>query len=190
MMIRPLYTHKATELLLIGPPSSGKRTLARQLMRCTDVFFSINVAESFSSESLGSIPSIDYVMLVVDITNGTSTTLLEKALQGLSPRHLSFQCCVIVTKVDQAGLAVIDTNEVNTCVEKYSEAQVFHVNLKDERERRKVCEQLARLVRINTLQQKGIQPVLLRSIAPPRQWHDSDNPNQSVSEEDHSTNLL
>ncbi|KAL0079939.1 hypothetical protein F4703DRAFT_1871742 [Phycomyces blakesleeanus] len=159
-------------------------------MRCTDVFFSINVAESFSSESLGSIPSIDYVMLVVDITNGTSTTLLEKALQGLSPRHLSFQCCVIVTKVDQAGLAVIDTNEVNTCVEKYSEAQVFHVNLKDERERRKVCEQLARLVRINTLQQKGIQPVLLRSIAPPRQWHDSDNPNQSVSEEDHSTNLL
>ncbi|KAI9018576.1 hypothetical protein CLU79DRAFT_837163 [Phycomyces nitens] len=188
-MLRPLYTHKPTELLLIGPPSSGKRTLARQLMRCTNVFFSINVAENFSIESLESIPSIDHVIIIVDTTNGTSLQLLEQALQGLSPRHLAFQCCVVVTKVDQAGLAVIDTIEISACVERYSEAQIFHVNLKDERERRKVCEQLARLVRINTLQQKGIQPILLCSMVP-RQWHTGDHASQSVSEKDSSREPL
>ncbi|KAI7871438.1 hypothetical protein BDF14DRAFT_1878291 [Spinellus fusiger] len=171
-MLRPLYTHRATHLLIVGPVGSGKRTLSRQLLRSPDIFYSVHIAETVCREKLDSLMKIDCVVLVVDRTNRTSLGLLRESLQTLSPHCLTLQCCVVVTKgkwrsvftFDVVGAASIALKDLHFVTAQCPEMQFFHANLEDTLERRKVCAQLVRFMRVSAFQQRHLSPVVLRSV--------------------------
>ncbi|KAI8334669.1 hypothetical protein BC941DRAFT_431829 [Chlamydoabsidia padenii] len=158
-MLRPLGTNKATNILIVGPSSSGKRTLANELIRSTKVFFKTHLLEDINDDLVDLVKEMDYVLLIVDMTNPASLELLKQALGHMSPDFLSFKCSIVFTKVDMTDMWMLIEDQVRTSIQQYGNMFTFYVNLKDEFRRRKMCEQLTRAIAIGTCQQRNINPL-------------------------------
>ncbi|KAI9264223.1 hypothetical protein BDA99DRAFT_51082 [Phascolomyces articulosus] len=164
MILRPLYTQRPIEVLLIGPANSGKRTLANQLISCRDTFISTSTNEELPKNAFETLGHVDFIFFVLDMTNRQSLKVLERALERIAPDYLVNRCAVVATKIDALQISLMDEDRVQFIVDQYtSEMQVFRCNLSDDRERRKLCDQLARLIRINQLQQKNINMSLVKA---------------------------
>ncbi|KAI8372937.1 uncharacterized protein BYT42DRAFT_578663 [Radiomyces spectabilis] len=163
-MLRPLYTQRSTDVLLVGPPLSGKRTLAKQLLKCSDAYFSTHIAETFTRQLDSQVGRIDYVLILVDVTNSNSLMVLRETLQRMDPAYLTYKCAIVVTKVDKRRLWAFDEHDLTVLADSYSHLQLFHVNLEDDDTRKSVCDQLGRIIRISTLQQKDVHTMLLRTV--------------------------
>ncbi|KAL1930312.1 hypothetical protein VTP01DRAFT_10474 [Rhizomucor pusillus] len=163
-MLRPLYTQRATEVLIIGPTASGKRTVAKQLIKSRDVYLSVSTAESMPRDIFLHVPHVDFILFMVDMTNKESLTTLERALQTIEPTYGYSKCAVVVSKVDSVQTWAFEFDSVKNLLTEYNDIPLFHVNLKDEPERRDVCSQITRTIRISALQQKDVDPLLLKSL--------------------------
>ncbi|KAI8978577.1 hypothetical protein BDB01DRAFT_263652 [Pilobolus umbonatus] len=181
-MLRPIYTRRPFELLIVGPPFSGKRTLSEQLLKNKDVYVKINVADTLPNRHLD---RVDYVIIMVDMTNLSSKTLLYQLLNTLTPSYLSTKVSVVVTKVDKCDYYVFEKEEIRQWVESYFDIPLFYVNLNIMTEKRLMSEQLMRVIQINTLQHSNINTLFIRSIEVFDTYND--NSRSSVSEQSMST---
>ncbi|KAI9305255.1 hypothetical protein BJ944DRAFT_287962 [Cunninghamella echinulata] len=157
-MLRPLYTRKATNILLVGTPSSGKRTLAKQLLQSSQVYLSTYTLEEITIQELNTIKDIDYVLLLVDFTNPFSTKLLETYLSHMTNDFLLTRCSIVFTKVDQKHLWMINDDRIYEVIQQFGNITTFYVNLSNQVSRKKTTEQIIRLICINTSQQRHISP--------------------------------
>ncbi|KAI8147644.1 hypothetical protein BJV82DRAFT_664874 [Fennellomyces sp. T-0311] len=164
MILRPQYTQRPLEILLIGPVNSGKRTLAEQLIKCRNTYISINTIEGLSMEYIRYIKSCDYVLIIVDLLNRQSLSNLREALSRTDSRYLVDRCAVVITKVDAPMAWMMDEHEVQNLVDLYvPDIYVFRANLTDEDDCQLLCDRIARIVRISALQQKGVTTALIKS---------------------------
>ncbi|KAI7882953.1 hypothetical protein K492DRAFT_205801 [Lichtheimia hyalospora FSU 10163] len=164
-MLRPIYTQRAVQVLLLGPPLSGKRTLATQLLKCPSVYFSISTAENLSKNPMDVIERIDYILFMLDMTNRTSLTIFEEALQQIPAVYLYNKCGIVFTRVDAVKYWTITENDVTTLTDKYTAGLPrFRVNLEDENQRSRICDQITRTIKITALQQKNVSSLLLKSL--------------------------
>ncbi|KAI9311174.1 hypothetical protein BX666DRAFT_1068594 [Dichotomocladium elegans] len=130
MILRPQSTKRPIEILLIGPAGSGKRTLAKQLLKCREVFFSINTAEKLPVNVFRSLNYLDYVLVLVDMTNKASLQTLEQTLQHATAHYLYTKCAVVITKVDLEDQWSLSEEDIAKMIHNYTpDLQRFHVNL-------------------------------------------------------------
>ncbi|CAO3645927.1 unnamed protein product [Cunninghamella blakesleeana] len=142
-MLRPLYTRKATNILLVGTPSSGKRTLARQLLQSPEVFFSTYTLEEITTSELESIKCGLCI-----ITGGLNQ----------SPY-------IVFTKVDQKHLWMINDDQIYDIIQQFGNITTFYANLSNQVIRKKVVEQIIKLICINTSQQRNIHPLISQFLS-------------------------
>ncbi|KAI8644904.1 hypothetical protein BD408DRAFT_412685 [Parasitella parasitica] len=160
-MLKPQYTRRPFNILLIGPPLSGKRTLATQLLKTKDVFYKIHTAESIPTKPLS---RIDFVFIMVDMTQSYSLTLLNQLLQQMQDRFLVTKTTVLVTKMDKRNRWQFEVEQVQDSIKSVFDVPVFYVNFTNELEKRKIVDQLSRLVKTSTLQYKNTSGILLNSV--------------------------
>ncbi|SAM07955.1 hypothetical protein [Absidia glauca] len=158
-MLRPLYTNKATKVLLVGSPSSGKRTLANQMMNCPEIFYTTHLLEEINDSLLDRVLDMDYVLLMVDMTNPASEALLNQTLTFMSPGHILSKCAIVFTKVDMTDIWMVNEMEVRNLIQRFGNPMVFYANLKDDYLRKKTCDQLTRAISIGTFQQRQVHPL-------------------------------
>ncbi|KAG2209383.1 hypothetical protein INT46_009515 [Mucor plumbeus] len=160
-MLKPQYTRRSFNVLLIGPALSGKRTLASQLLRAKDVFYKIYTVESLPKKPLA---RIDYVLITVDMTQLHSLTILKALTQHMKDRFLTNKMAVVVTKMDKRGKWQFEVEEIQKSVESIFDVHVFYVNFLNELEKKRISDQLSRLIKTNTLQYKNVCTTLLNSV--------------------------
>ncbi|KAI9247636.1 hypothetical protein BY458DRAFT_527091 [Sporodiniella umbellata] len=160
-MLRPTYTRRPFQILLVGPTSVGKRTLATQLLKCRDVFYSINVAESLPKKTLD---RIDYILVLVDMTNANSLVLANRILEQVSPKYLSAKLAVVATKTDAIHSWTFEKAEMESIVRSFYDIHIFYANLTNTIECKTVCDQISRLIKINTLQYSGLNSLWLKTL--------------------------
>ncbi|KAI8066232.1 uncharacterized protein B0P05DRAFT_589825 [Gilbertella persicaria] len=160
-MLRPQYTRRPFELMILGRPNSGKRTLSDQLLKVKDVFFSINIAEDVPQRDLD---RIDYVLILVDLTQEESLWLLDQSLHQMNARFLVKKSSVVVTKFDKLKSREIDIEQVKSVVTSFFDVPLFYVNLSNQIEKTRLCYQLTRKIKTETLQLKQINTSLLRCL--------------------------
>ncbi|KAI8093623.1 uncharacterized protein BX664DRAFT_330166 [Halteromyces radiatus] len=158
-MLRPLYSNHATKLLLIGPPFSGKRTLAKQLLLSTTLFYSISTLEDADQSSFDMVKNMDYIFIFVDMTNSTSLILLEKTLANMIPEYLLCKCAIVFTKVDMVPNWMLSEDQVHNTIQNYGSPLTFYVNLSDDLMRKKITDQMTRAISIGTFQQRNVHPL-------------------------------
>ncbi|KAI9493762.1 hypothetical protein BDB00DRAFT_821564 [Zychaea mexicana] len=164
MILRPRYTQRATQVLLVGPANSGKRTLADQLISSRETFISLGTDEELSATALDELGQVDFVLFLVDMTNKNSLLTLYRSFEHVAPEYLTNRCAVLMTKVDAVEAWTLDEEKVQRIINQYTpDIYTFRCNLSDRRERQKLGDQLARLVRISTLQQKNITMPLIKA---------------------------
>ncbi|GAA5812174.1 hypothetical protein MFLAVUS_005624 [Mucor flavus] len=160
-MLRPQYTRRPFELMLIGPPLSGKRTLSRQFLKCRDVFFSIsNVAENVPKRQ---IPRVDYILIMVDMTNRECLNVLAMALSQIKSTYLTHKLAVVVTKADIPNRWSIEKSEIEQMIAPYTDLQLFYINLTNATEKKAIADQITRLIKINTLQYQNLDIDYIKS---------------------------
>ncbi|ORZ24296.1 hypothetical protein BCR42DRAFT_446260 [Absidia repens] len=158
-MLRPLYTNRATKVLLVGPASSGKRTLANQLMRSPKIFYSTHLMDEMDMDCFDRLVDMDYVLIFVDMTNTASLKLLEDTFAHMEPEYLLYKCAIIFTKVDMVNLWMLDEDHVRHIIEQHGSPYTFYANLQDELLRRNIGEQITRAICIGTFQQRQVHPL-------------------------------
>ncbi|KAI9245397.1 hypothetical protein EDC94DRAFT_628439 [Helicostylum pulchrum] len=159
-MLRPQYTRRPFEIMLIGPPLSGKRTLSRQFLKCRDVFFSINVAEKVPRRQ---IPRVDYILVMIDMTNRECLNVLSMALSQIKATYLTHKLAVVVTKADIPNRWCIEKLEIEKMVAPYTDLQLFYINLTNQVEKKAIVDQITRLIKINTLQYQNLDIDYIKS---------------------------
>ncbi|CAO3639885.1 unnamed protein product [Mucor fragilis] len=160
-MLKPQYTRRPFNVLLIGPALSGKRTLATQLLKSTDVFYKIFTAESLPSKPLA---RIDYVVVTVDMTQAHSLALLDQALHHMQERFLANKLAVVVTKMDRRSQWQFEVERVQALLASVFSVHVLHVNFLNALEKRRTTDQLSRLIKTNTLQYRHVCTPLLNTV--------------------------
>ncbi|KAG2230889.1 hypothetical protein INT48_003338 [Thamnidium elegans] len=125
-MLRPQYTRRPFEIMLIGPSLSGKKTLSRQFLKCRDVFFSINIAESVPKRQ---IPRVDYILIMVDMTNRECLNVLCLALSQIKATYLTHKLAIVITKADMPNRWSMEKTEIEQLVAPYTDLQLFYINL-------------------------------------------------------------
>ncbi|KAG2195174.1 hypothetical protein INT47_006456 [Mucor saturninus] len=130
-MLRPQYTRRPFELMLIGPTFSGKQTLAKELLQCRQVFFQVNTATEIPQHEL---PRVDYILIMVDMVNRYSLVLLEEALNRMTSKYLTHHLAIVVSKVDIPEKWNISKNELHTLLQPFPDVQLFYANLESIRE--------------------------------------------------------
>ncbi|KAJ8655889.1 hypothetical protein O0I10_008328 [Lichtheimia ornata] len=164
-MLRPIYTQRAVQVLLLGPSLSGKRTLASELLKCPSAYFSISTAENLSKNPMDVIDRIDYILFMLDMTNRNSLTIFHEALKQIPAAYLYNKCGIVFTRVDAVKFWTISEKDVTQLTDKYTVGLPrFRVNLEDENQRSRICDQIARAIKIAALQQKNVSGLLLRSL--------------------------
>ncbi|KAI8066724.1 hypothetical protein BC940DRAFT_302143 [Gongronella butleri] len=159
-MLRPTFTTRPINLLLIGRPGSGKRTLAQQLMRSPDMFFKVHVLEQSDSKwDNVSLVSMDYVFILVDMTNTTTSALLEQALARLTPEFLLTKTSIILTKVDQVTRWMVQEEDVHNMAVDYGCSSFFYMDLQNDALQKRQNEQLIRTIAIATHQLRNVHPL-------------------------------
>ncbi|KAL9540813.1 hypothetical protein MBANPS3_009474 [Mucor bainieri] len=160
-MLKPQYTRRPFNVLLVGPAFSGKRTLATQLLKSTDVFYKILTAESIPTKRLD---RIDYVVVMVDMTQSYSLTLLDQLLHRMQDRFLTNKMAAVVTKMDKRGKWQFEMEQVHDMLAATFPVHVLHVNLVNALEKRRITDQLSRLIKTNTLQYRHVCTPLLNTV--------------------------
>ncbi|KAI9482886.1 MAG: hypothetical protein EXX96DRAFT_555975 [Benjaminiella poitrasii] len=160
-MLRPQYTRKPFEILLIGPGNAGKRTLAAQLLKTRDVFYSIRIAEKLPRKDLD---HVDFIFIVVDMTQVVSLDLLEQILKRVNTSYLANKTAVITTKMDMMRFWQIELESIQKLIEIYLALHLFYANLKNPLENSRVCGQLSRLVKASTSQYRNVDLALLKTV--------------------------
>ncbi|CAO3696227.1 unnamed protein product [Rhizopus microsporus] len=160
-MLRPTYTRRPFHILLIGPPASGKRSLAKELLKSRHVFYSMNIAESLPKRNLD---RIDYILIFVDMTNTNSLLLMNQLLENISPKYLSTKVIIVVTKVDLTASWAFEYSELDSIVQLFHDLQIFRVNLTNDLQRKLTCEQITRLIKISTLQYENLNSYILKTL--------------------------
>ncbi|KAF1801068.1 hypothetical protein V8B55DRAFT_1530136 [Mucor lusitanicus] len=160
-MLKPQYTRRPFNVLLIGPALSGKRTLAAQLLKSTDVFYKVFTAESIPKKPPA---RIDYVVITVDMTQSYSLALLDQALQSMQDRFLTNKTAIVVTKMDQRGRWQFEVERVQEAAASVFQVHVLYVNFLNELEKRRITDQLSRLIKTNTLQYRHVCTPLLNTV--------------------------
>ncbi|KAI8371093.1 hypothetical protein BD560DRAFT_396066 [Blakeslea trispora] len=170
-MLRPQYTRRPFELMILGRPGAGKRTLSDQFLRVKDVFFSINIAEDIPEIS---VDRIDYILILIDLTQEDSMRLLDQALQRMDVRFLAKKLSIVVTKMDQLRQKEISIHQIQSTVQSYFDIPIFYVNLTRHLEKTRLCQQLSQLIKTNTLQSRHVSTSILKCI----DLYDSDEPDE------------
>ncbi|KAK4512186.1 uncharacterized protein ATC70_013429 [Mucor velutinosus] len=160
-MLKPQYTRRPFNVLLIGPALSGKRTLATQLLKSTDVFYKVFTAESIPKKPLA---RMDYVVVTVDMTQSYSLTLLDQSLHCMQDRFLTNKMAVVVTKMDKRGKWQFEVERVQEMLASIFNVHVLHVNFLNEVEKKRITDQLSRLIKTNTLQYRHVCTPLLNTV--------------------------
>ncbi|CAO3691266.1 unnamed protein product [Rhizopus stolonifer] len=125
-MLRPALSRRPFNLLLVGPPASGKRTLASSLLKNRNVFYSINVAESLPKKAL---KRVDFIILFVDMTNANSLVLINQLLEHMSPKFLSTKVTIVATKADLTQSWSFESTELESIVKAFYDLHIFYANL-------------------------------------------------------------
>ncbi|KAI7857836.1 hypothetical protein BDC45DRAFT_343641 [Circinella umbellata] len=130
MILRPQYTQRPIEVLLVGPANSGKRTIADQLISCRDTFISISTNEELPKNAFEVLGHVDFIFFVLDMTNKESLVVFEKALEHTAPEYLVNRCAVLITKIDRLQKSLIVESRVQFIIDRYTpDMQLFRCNL-------------------------------------------------------------
>ncbi|EPB82532.1 hypothetical protein HMPREF1544_10741 [Mucor circinelloides 1006PhL] len=179
-MLKPQYTRRPFNVLLIGPALSGKRTLATQLLKSSDVFYKIFTAESVPKKPLA---RMDYVVVMVDMTQAYSLTLLDQALHHMQDRFLTNKMAVMVTKMDKRGKWQFEVERVQELVASIFDVHVFYVNFLNELEKKRTTDQLSKSIKTNTLQYRHVSTPLLNTVKTYNTEDDADQASTHLDED-------
>lgn len=108
-----------------------------------------HLLEEISDSLLARLVDMDYVLLMVDMTNPASEALLNQALTFLSPGHILSKCAIVFTKgkenavsilrsnpfsyiVDMADIWMVNEMGVRNMIQRFGNPMIFYANLKVE----------------------------------------------------------
>ncbi|KAI8331803.1 hypothetical protein EDC96DRAFT_31591 [Choanephora cucurbitarum] len=133
-----------------------------------------NIAEDVPTVN---VDRVDYILILVDLTQEDSMWLLDQALQQMNVRFLVKKLAIVVTKMDQIRQKEIEIHQIQSTLESYFDIPIFYVNLSRHFERTRLCQQLTQLIKTDTLQCRHVNTSTLGCI-------DLYDPEEPVAEED------
>ncbi|RKP07600.1 centromere protein M (CENP-M)-domain-containing protein [Thamnocephalis sphaerospora] len=142
--IPPPTSDLHTTVLLVGSVSTGKRTLARSILRTIK-------DRRFEFRTTGALPlphnitaRVDYVVLLVNQTDYSSLEAFRVSMLHLPAEYFLGRCAVVLTHVDQAQRWAFELNVLyNSVVDICPTLPTFLVNLTSPQEAHVVAQHLA-----------------------------------------------
>ncbi|KAI8975712.1 hypothetical protein BDF20DRAFT_914583 [Mycotypha africana] len=160
-MLRPQYTRRPFEVLVIGPKNSGKNTITTQLLKTADVFYSVNTADNIPKLALN---RIDFILILVDMTQSYSLSLLNTVLQHLTPEYILNKTAIVATKADLPRSWQLEREDIDIMVKSYFDLPILFVNLTNEIEKKRTSEKISNMIKLSTLQYKNVSSTLIKSL--------------------------
>ncbi|ORZ00437.1 hypothetical protein BCR43DRAFT_485215 [Syncephalastrum racemosum] len=161
-MQRPIYTQRPADLIIVGSANSGKRTLASQLLECSDIYISVHTSEILPRDA--TLDRKDCIVYLADLTDSACWRSLETSLQYEVPRYMYEKTIVVFTNMNKIDQYAIFPDVLQERLQEYHDFPIFFADFEDEAVLKEVSHQVARFIRIAAQQHSEVTMTLLRTL--------------------------